>query len=160
MSIYLQQPLEYPTRIGILRSAMTISIHADSHLDHEIHVSVVHWVIAQCEDDREFFIRTLEIPSNLPTVACNLHTDVPDEEVYMCERGDRTYQSRMCLRPPRQGREVTIIAGPHPTDGAAGMVLFTMFGGPAAPKEPGDPRLTPGEAEASRAFWSKAALSR
>lgn len=57
-------------------------------------------------------------------------------------------------RAPRQVRTVTVIAGPH--DGQP-CVLFTAFGGPLAPQEPGDPGCK--DPDASRAFWAEHALS-
>lgn len=52
---------------------------------------------------------------------------------------------------------------PCPTEGCAGgkiklaCVLYTAFGGPAAPQEPGDPGCK--DPEASAAFWREHALS-
>jgi hypothetical protein len=41
------------------------------------------------------------------------------------------------------------------------MILYTAFGGPAAPREPGDPSLDGNEAglAESKAFWAEHALS-
>lgn len=73
---------------------------------------------------------------------------------YAYWRGDRKYHSRVVDRPTRPTNKVTVIAGPH--DGAP-CVLFTAFGGPAAPQEPGDPSCK--DVEASRAFWAEHALA-
>lgn len=72
------------------------------------------------------------------------------------KRGARAYTSRVVERAPRPTRLVTVIAGPH---GDASCVLYTAFGGPLAPKEPGDPTLRPDEADASAAFWAAHALA-
>jgi len=147
---------------------MPVSIHPDSHIDHEIPSIVQGYVLVQFDDRDSFFTETIEYPESaesvhgpvdLPAVPCGLHWDVPESEVHYAKRGERPNESRMCNRPPRMVREVTIVAGPHPEDPEAGMVLFTMYGGPAAPQEPGDPRLAPEERAKSEAFWSRAALS-
>jgi hypothetical protein len=155
---------------------MPIKIHKDSHVDHDIDPPVMHFVLRQFEYRTEFFIETVEYPASYETlcslsgypkthivslapVPCALHLDVPEDEVHYARRGDRAWESRLCEREPRFVRQVTIVAGPHPDDPDAGMVLFTMYGGPAAPREPGDPSLE-GEALAeAKRFWTKAALS-
>ncbi len=161
---------------------MTVSIHADSHVDHGINGQVRDYVLKQFRDRTEFFIETFVYPENypvypslnnwnavhdgtpiymvdLPPVPCALHMDVPEDEAFYARRGEREWESRMCKRPTRKVREVTIIAGPHPDDADAGMVLFTMYGGPEAPREPGDPSLKGKALKAAKVFWSSAALS-
>ncbi len=101
------------------------------------------------------------------------------------QRGVRQWASRMIDAPLRPTRIVTVIAGPHEEecsscsprdhfadDGhrlpvcvhcndtrkvALDCVLFTAYGGPAAPQEPGDPKCR--DAEASWKFWSEHALA-
>jgi len=52
---------------------------------------------------------------------------------------------------------VTIIAGPHEGHSC---ILYTAYGGPAAPREAADPYIeSEEEREASRAFWAVHALS-
>lgn len=140
---------------------MAIKIHADSHLDHTVPDSVIDYACQKFSDREEFFVSTIEYPDSLPEIPCRLHLDVPESEVHYAKRGERSWDSRMCKRPPRMVREVTVVAGPHPEDKKAGMVLFSIYGGPNAPREPGDPSLeTPSpELEASKAFWKSAALS-
>lgn len=147
---------------------MPISIHPDSHTDHGIPEIVVGYVFTLFDDRDSFFVETVTYPESaesvdgpvaLPEIPCGLHLDVPESEVHYAKRGDRPNESRLCDRPPRMVREVTIVAGPHPDDPEAGMVLFTMYGGPQAPQEPGDPRLPEEKRAESEAFWSKAALS-
>jgi len=146
---------------------MPISLHPDSHTDHGIPEIVVGYVLTLFDDRDSFFVETVTYPESaesvrgpvgLPAVPCGLHLDVPESEVRYAPRGDRPNDSRLCDRPPRMVREVTVVAGPHPDDPEAGMILFTMYGGPAAPQEPGDPRLAPEGLPASEAFWAKAAL--
>lgn len=162
-----------------------IKIHKDSHVDHGIPRGVVYKVLAAFSDRTEFFIETVALPETIEIlhsldywqnpggvsheekvkpVPCGLHLDVPESEVYYAERGDRKYTSRLCRRPPGMVREVTVVAGPHPEDPSAGMILFTMYGGPQAPREPGsftlEGEVLEGEAlEESKAFWKSAALS-
>jgi hypothetical protein len=159
---------------------MAITLHPDSHTDHAIPHDVSWYVRELFADRTEFFVETVEYPesyermavpmqpghggphpftTDLAAVPCDLHLDVPESECRYAPRGEREYDSRLCDREPRMVRQVTIVAGPHPDDPKAGMVLFTMYGGPAAPQEPGDPRLAPEKRPESEAFWSKAALS-
>ena len=97
-------------------------------------------------------------------------------------RGDRAWDSRLIELPARQQHEVTVIAGPHeepcpqcttsawnilhradcPTCGGTGnlkypCILYTAFGGPAAPQEAGDPGCK--DPSASAAFWREHALA-
>lgn len=80
---------------------------------------------------------------------------MPDADVRHEKRGTRTYTSHLCDRPPRPTRLVTVIAGPHGDDAC---VLYTAFGGPLAPQEPGDPGCK--DVEASTKFWAEHALSK
>lgn len=101
------------------------------------------------------------------------------------QRGVRQWASRMIDAPLRPTRIVTVVAGPHEEecsscsprdhfadDGhrlpvcvhcndtrkvALDCVLFTAYGGPAAPQEPGDPKCR--NPEASWKFWSEHALA-
>ena len=92
---------------------------------------------------------------------------IGEAEVSYARRGDRAWDSRLIDLPTRQQHEVTVIAGPHEAEctrcnTAAGAwnllhradcpdcdgtqkiahacVLYTAFGGPSAPQEPGDVR--------------------
>ena len=161
---------------------MTIKIHQDSHTDHGITEPLRNYVLDQFHGRDSFFVETVTYRENyerhvgpyliergahesetytvdLPAVSCALHLNVPEAETHYAKRGDRAWESRMCKRQPRMVREVTVVAGPHPDDPAAGMVLFTMYGGPEAPREPGDPSLEGVALEVSTAFWTHAALS-
>lgn len=158
-----------------------IHIHRDSHVDHGIPACVRDYVLRLFKGRAEFFVETVEYPQEhpvwhslsnwmadhnspayyqkLPPVPCALHMDVPEGEVHYARRGDREWESRLCKRPPRMVRQVTIVAGPHPADRDAGMVVFTMYGGPEAPREPGDPSLEGEALEEAKRFWAAAALS-
>ncbi len=63
----------------------------------------------------------------------------------------------MVARPNRPTRTLTVIAGP--SDGKA-CVLYTSYGGPCAPREPGDPGIPNWEGvQEARAFWAEHALA-
>lgn len=134
-----------------------------SHLDHGLSEAVVTWLLERLGERDGFFIETLQLPPELGTVPCGLHgpvmgdEPVPDSECRAEIRGTRAWESRLCDRPVRQVRTVSVIAGPH---GDAPCVLYTAFGGPVAPREPGDPNITD-EAERARSvsFWREHALS-
>jgi len=110
---------------------------------------------------------------------------IPESEVTHAARGTRAWTSRLTERAPRAVRTITVIAGPHEETcyqckGACGFgamhafspcmtceckgkikhacIVYTMFGGPLAPQEPGDPGCK--NVEASSAFWAEHALSR
>ena len=152
--------------------------HKDSHLDHGLTDAQVAHIFERFADRDGFFIETITLPEELGTVPCGLYGpkmgDASTQECsraptiyrvrgpgvspYACvwqdKRGTRTWQSNLISLPPRPTREVTVIAGPH--DGES-CVLFTAFGGPLTPQEPGDPGCK--DVEASAKFWSEHALS-
>lgn len=134
-----------------------------SHLDHGLTAAHVAWLERRFVSRTGFFLETVELPAELPPLTCALHgplvgdPPVPEDEVSYRRRGDRPGASRLCARPSRPTRLLTVIAGPEGEDPC---VLYTAFGGPAAPREPFDPGLADGELrEASRAFWAEHALS-
>lgn len=135
------------------------TVHAESHVDHGIGAAQLDWLKERFRDKDGFFIETVELPEALGTVPCGLYGplvgDKPiTEDVYEAKRGQREWTSRLIGYPTRPTRKVTVIAGPH--DGLP-CVLFTAFGGPLAPQEPGDPGCK--DVEASKRFWSEHALS-
>jgi hypothetical protein len=109
---------------------------------------------------------------------------IGEDEITYAPRGSRAWNSRLIELPTRQQHEVTVIAGPHEEpcwhcDGSGGIgswkaripcwtcdhgkvkhacILYTAFGGPLAPQEPGDPGCK--DPEASAAFWRDHALSK
>jgi hypothetical protein len=86
--------------------------------------------------------------------------DAPVLDAVLGMRGDRKHSSRLVRLPARGTRRVTVIAGAH--DGRP-CVLYTAFGGPITPQEPGDPKLletgTPQSIQESIDFWAKHALA-
>lgn len=142
---------------------MTITILSESHLDHGLTAAQISYILQAYLDRDGFFLETIELPEELGTVPCALRGPIrgeppvgPDAPVSFQKRGSRSYESRMVAWEATPSREVTIIAGPH---GDYSCVLYTAYGGPLAPKEPGDPSLKPEERERSERFWSEHALA-
>lgn len=135
--------------------------HRDSHVDHGLTEAQLRYLLDRFADRRTFFIETITLPAELGTVPCGLYgplmgdSKITEDEVAYERRGERAWTSRLIDLPARQQHEVTVIAGPH--DGHA-CVLFTAYGGPNAPQEPGDPNCKdPAE---SAAFWREHALAK
>lgn len=108
-------------------------------------VAVVDHLVERFAGRSAFFVESVELPDGLPSVECGLHgpamgdSPVPDAECVLEVRGGRAGPSRLCRRPPRPCRIVTVVAGP---DGGEPCVLYTAFGGPPAPREPWDSSLS------------------
>ena len=143
---------------------MDMKILSVSHLDHGLSEAQVQFIRERFADRCAFFIETIELPEELGTVPCGLYgpvmgdEPVPEDEVSYARRGSREWTSRMCDRPLRPARQVSVIAGPHEDHEC---VLYTAFGGPVAPREPADPACAEDDQlAASREFWSQHALSR
>jgi hypothetical protein len=145
-----------------------------THLDHGLSPEHLTWVQARVAEHTAFFMETVELPAELPPLDCALYgpmmqdEPVPESDVVYQVRGNRSWASRMVDRPLRPTRLISIIAGPdhigYPDWRAdvapPPMILYTAFGGPAAPKEPGDPTLEElADLFTSRAFWRIHALS-
>jgi hypothetical protein len=141
---------------------MTVKVVKDSHVDHGLTEAQLDWLLSQFKDRDGFFIETVELPEELGTVPCGLYgptmgdDPVPAIETWVAARNGRAWASRLCDRPLRPVRQVTVIAGPH---GDEPMVLYTAFGGPVAPREPGDTSMSNEERAKSQAFWDEHALS-
>lgn len=135
-------------------------ICSESHLDHGMDVDTIRGILERFQDRTAFFIETFTIPDHLPALECRLYgpaagdPPVPESEVHYTQRGKRTWDSRMVKRPAKMTRQITVIAGKY---GDLPCVLYTVYGGPCAPQEPGDPDCK--DVEASRAFWAQHALA-
>jgi hypothetical protein len=140
-------------------------IQPESHVDH-VPASVIEAVTLACADmvnpDKRLIIETLDLPEAAGTVACALYgpamgdPPISEDEVQYRVRPGRSWPSRMVARPVRQTRILTLVAGPH--DGHD-LVLYTCYGGPAAPRELNDPDLEPADSAASIEFWKDHALA-
>jgi len=138
-------------------------ITSESHVDHSITPEQLAWIMEKFGDRKAFFIETLTLPKDLGTVPCGLYgpimgdDPVPFESIRFEARGTRKWPSRLVRAPMRPTRMLSVIAGP---DGDEPCVLYTAFGGPVSPREPGDTSLV-GNAEGlaeSEAFWAEHAL--
>jgi hypothetical protein len=104
-----------------------------------------------------FAICEITLPEGLGTVPCALigpetgESPVAESEVFHAKRANRPNTSRLVRRAPTQSRKLVavIVKG----------TLATIYGGPLAPQEPGDPYLAPEGKPASEKFWSEHALS-
>jgi len=139
-----------------------LTITPESHVDHNLTEMHLAFIRERFADRDAFFIETVDLPADLPSLPCGLYGPTMGDDSIVngtidAARGTRKYASRLIDRPMRTSRSLTVIAGPH---GDASCVLYTAFGGPQAPREPGDPDLGEGdERTASVAFWAIHALS-
>lgn len=137
-----------------------MQLHKDSHLDHGLTQGQLDFLLAAFVGRTAFFVETIELPTELGTVPCSLYgpsmddEPVPEVTVSYAQREGRSWPTRFLLRPMRPTRRVTVVAGPH--DGQP-CVLYTAYGGAAAPQEPGDPGCR--DRAASEAFWAQHALA-
>lgn len=134
-----------------------------SHLDHGLTPQQIGWIVVHFADRTGFFRETVELPADLGTVPSGIYgpivgdRPVSEKEVFYATRGTRTLKSRLTKRPPRDTRFVTVIAGPVGDEPCA---LYTAYGGPLAPREPGDPSMnSDAERRESALFWRDHALS-
>ncbi len=160
--------------------------HPESHLDHGLNQAQIDYLFTRFADKREFFIETIELPPELGTVPCGLWGPamgdpemldgqllflppgqyivdrLPDPAnidgaITMAKRGARGWESRLINAPMRPTRKLTIIAGPHEEHAC---ILYTCYGGPQAPQEPTDPKISAVKLDEAKAFWAVHALSR
>jgi hypothetical protein len=140
-----------------------VIIIPESHLDHGFTRSQIDFILERFKDRTGFFIDTILLPIDLGTVPCGLYgpsvgdEPIPEDSVQYARRPPREYVSRVVCKPLRWTRLVSVIAGPYQ---GKPCVLYTVFGGPVAPKELNDPNLKEEERQKSVEFWSVHALSR
>lgn len=99
------------------------------------------------------------------TVLCGLYGPAMGDEAvsenrvqYQIRNGRRCASRVLIEGVARPTRTLTVIAGPAGDDSC---VLYTAYGGPSAPREPGDTTIPNGaEWEQSRDFWREHALVR
>lgn len=133
------------------------------HADHGIGLSVIEALVAQVKPTG-FFLKELELPKDAPDALSAIHgpiagdAPVTDAEVTLKQRSPDRPPSRMVARASRPTRKVTLIGNTTPE---GGVVVYTCYGGPPAPREPGDPSLQddPAALAESQAFWAQHALS-
>jgi hypothetical protein len=141
-----------------------LTITKDSHLDHGLSPGHVAYIqrsidsrIASGNMEPGVNVVELVLPPSMSGLHTALYADVPEAEVTYAVRGARKCASRLVDRPMRWTRWCTVVVGPGEGNPH---VLYTAYGGKAAPREPGDPSLaTLEEWQASKAFWSTHALA-
>lgn len=140
-----------------------MKILPESHVDHGLSSEVRAWLLERFADRAEFFVETVELPETVAPVRCALvgpavgDEPVDESDVHYSVRGSRKCASRLVEAWPRMTRTITVIAGPFREEPCA---LYTAYGGPVAPREPGDPSIkTWAELEESRSFWAAHALA-
>jgi hypothetical protein len=140
-----------------------MKITSKTHLDHAITGDHLAFIMSKFKDKQAFFLETVEMPEHLGSLPCGLHgplmgdAPVPESEVTRAVRGDRPGPSRMCDRPARMVRFMTVVGGP---DEEGETILYTAYGGRVAPREPWDRGLNEEQRAESEQFWSEHALSR
>lgn len=134
--------------------------HKDSHLDHGLTEAQVAYILKRFINRDAFFVETVVLPTYLGTAPCGLYgpimgdDPIPEDQVLYIKRNARDHETRFIDKPTRPTTQVTVIAGPYDNHPC---VLFTAFGGPAAPQEPGDPNCK--DLVASKTFWAQHALA-
>ena len=140
---------------------MGYEVTEETHLDHGVSRKVQEWVLDQIKDNEGFCIGTFDLPMHLSSLQSGLYgplmgdPPVQPEDVYHKQRGDRPGESRMVSLPLRPTRKVTVVAGPH--EGRD--IVYTIYGGPCAPREPFDSSLNESDRREAETFWSQHALS-
>ena len=133
------------------------------HADHGIPHFTVLQIVQALDLPEGFFLRTTELPEGAPDAMNALYGPksgdkaVAESEVFYAQRTPDRPPSRMIALPKRPTRTVTIIGMAEPD----GVVVYTVYGGPAAEREPGDPTIAndPAMLKAAKDFWSKHALA-
>lgn len=139
-----------------------MKIHANSHLDHGLTPAHLTWLAAQIGDRTEPFAETFALLPELPSLTNALYgpaagdAPVVEDEVFYGRRGDRCYRSRLVRRPLRETRLVTVVGGPYDGDPC---VLFTAYGGPAAPPELWSLGVERADVPAIESFWRDHAIA-
>lgn len=140
-----------------------LTIHDNSHLDHGLSKRHIEFILKKYSGNNEFFIDTFELPASLRSLQSGIYgpvvgdPPVREADVFYRIRGTRNCATRSVRKPMRPSRLVTVIAGPR---GKIPCSLYTAYGGPAAPREPGDLNIPSWEEVlAARAFWAEHALS-
>lgn len=143
---------------------MAIQILPGSHVDHGLSEDQLAWALGRVRElasPSGVTVSTVCLPAELGTVPCGLYGpamgDEPVRDGHYQRRGDRPGESHVVVAPSRPTQRVTVIVGPH--EGVDGLVLYTAFGGPAAPREPWDPSLDDAGRAASEAYWRDHALA-
>lgn len=141
-------------------------IHPISHLDHGLSPAHLSWLQEVFADRDGFFQATVDIPPHLSDLVSALwgpssgDAPIAEADVDYVVRPGRRCVSRVLkssLATLRSTRRLSVVAGSFED---APCVLYTAYGGPAAPREPGDLTIaTWKNVLESRAFWAEHALA-
>ena len=142
---------------------MSPTIKRIFHADHGIPHFTVLQVIQALNPPEGFFLRTVDLPDGAPDAMNALYgprsgdEPVAEADVFYAQRSEDRPPSRMIDLPKRPTRKVTVIGMAEPD----GVVVYTIYGGPSAEREPGDPSIAndPELVKAAKAFWAKHALA-
>lgn len=141
-----------------------------SHVDHDLTLEMLAYLKTAYADRDSFFVQEIELPEYMGTVSCGLYgpamgdDPIGEDEVVYRIRGNRKCASRMkaphVLGGKRQTRKLTVVGGPAEHNGVNyPCVLYTAYGGPMAPREPGDVAIPDwAGVVTSREFWAKHCL--
>jgi len=145
-----------------------MKIIKESHLDHGLSSAHIDFIMKHWALNKSIFAGQdvtpieVELPAELENLSCGLvgpstgFPAVPDEDATYIVRNGRKWASRMTAQQAHATRTLTYIVGQYNGE----EVLFTAYGGPCAPREPGDTSLsTMEEITHSRKFWAQHALS-
>ena len=159
---YLREQAEIETMNGMRISRSHYEVHG-IHPDH-LEYLTSHPQVKNAEPGSSV---TLPLPDHLPPLKSALVGpsvgDPPVTQntpgVHTANRGDGRPDSRMIHGEHRPTGEINAVVIPdHTQEGRKWLV--TTYGGPAAPREPGDPSLKEGSPEHKEAkdFWRDHAL--
>jgi len=140
-----------------------MKIIAGTHVDHALTPGHLEFVLSRFADRRAFFLETIELPEELSSLPCTLHGPMMGHRAHHARRSV-AHAGRSgpvaaddgCRLGLGDGR-VAVVGG---LDAKGEMVLYTAYGGPAAPREPWDRGLDEELRAESERFWSEHALSR
>ena len=139
------------------------------HGDHGIAPEQWAYIEGELEKDppTSFFIREIQLPAEVGQAVCGIHgpsmgdAPVSREEVTTELRGEPGTPNRwpdpIVERPSRRVPYVQVIGNITPE---GGLVIYTCYGGPLAPRNPLDPNQDEASAKAAAEFWAVHALSR
>lgn len=136
-------------------------ISPESHLDHGLELHHIRFILDRFAHHVGNFAETVELDQWMNPLPCSLYGPIMGDEpvdpldVDYRRRGNRAWSSPILVsKPNRWSTQLTVIGGP---DQFGQTILYTAFGGPLAPQEPGDPNCV--DVAASEEFWSHHALS-
>ena len=157
---YLREQQEIETMNGM-------RISRSHYVAHDLHDDHLEFLTSHPDVQKAMGPVTLPIPNHLPRLKSGLVGpsvgDPPVTQntpgVHMANRGDERPDSRMIHGEHRDTDKITAVVIPDPTEKGRKW-LVTGYGGPEAPREPGDPSLEKGSPEHKESvnFWNDHAL--